>query len=220
MANKSMEKNIKSELNLMNKLMKPIEQVKSGNSYKYDLMCCRNNVELLKDVIIQIRANVSAINFKPIKARFDKVLNKMETITSDSAKNNVDDVIKYLTVSGLARHKKLNDLLTQKETIYFINEILSQQAIRELTDDDIFALYQATSVLSSCVKKEKADMFIEQIIDNFKVWSESTNLSQGARELMVCYKIKAINNKAYLSKYFKNEAVEKLTAINLLYQMR
>ena len=107
MANKSMEKNIKSELNLMNKLVKPIEQIKPGKSYKYDLMCSRNNVELLKDVIIQFRANVSAINFKPIKARFDEVLNKMETITSDSAKNNVDDVIKYLTVSGLAKHKKI-----------------------------------------------------------------------------------------------------------------
>jgi hypothetical protein len=106
MANESIERNIKSELNLMNKLMKRVEQIKPGNNYKYDLMCNRNNVKLLEDVIIQIRANVSAIKFKPIKARFDEVLNKMETIISDSAKNNVDDVIKYLTISGLAKHKK------------------------------------------------------------------------------------------------------------------
>jgi hypothetical protein len=74
--------------------------------------------------------------------------------------------------------------------------------------------------LFSCVKKEKEGMFIEQIIDNFRTWYESTNLSQEALELMVCYKIKAINNKAYLSKYFKKETAEKLNAINLLYRMR
>ena len=220
MANKSIEKSIKSELDLINRYMKRVEKIKPGRKYKYNLMCNRNDVELLKDVIIQVRANVSAIEFKSIKARFDKVLEKMKVITADSVENNVDDVIKYLTVSGLAKHKKLSDLFTWKETIYFINERLDQQTIRELTNDDIFALCQATNVLSSCVKKEKADMFIEQMIDNFKAWSESTNLSQEARELIVRYKISAINDKTYLSKYFKKKAIERLTAINLLYQMK
>ena len=216
---KSIEKSIKSELNLMNKCMKRVEKIKPGSKYKYNLMCNRKDVELLKDVIIQVREYVPAIEFKSIKARFDKVQEKMEAITADSAENNVDDFIKYLTVSGRAKHKKLSDLFTWKETIYFINERLDQQTIKELTDDDLFDLCRAANIMFSCIKKEKVDMFIEQMVDNFKAWSESTNLSQEARELIVCHKISVIDDNAYLSKYFKKESVERLTAINLLYQM-
>ena len=63
-------------------------------------------------------------------------------------------------------------------------------------------------------------MFIEQMADNFKAWNELTNLSWEAREVVARYKTVFINDKTYLSKYFKKEAVERLTAINLLYQMR
>ena len=217
---KPIEKSIKSELNLINRYMKRVEKTKPGKKYKYNLMCNRKDVEFLKDVIIQIKPYIPAIEFKSIKTRFDKVLEKMKVITADSAENNVDDVIKYLTVSGLAKHKKLSDLLTWKETIYFINERLDQQTIKELTDDDLFDLCQAADIMFSCIKKEKADMFIEQMADNFKAWNELTNLSWEAREVVARYKTVFINDKTYLSKYFKKEAVERLTAINLLYQMR
>ena len=80
-----MEKNIKSALNLMYSLIGNIEQVKPGDDYKFKLMRNRKNVETLKDVTIPIRANVSATDFKPIKARFDKALKKMEAITNDTA---------------------------------------------------------------------------------------------------------------------------------------
>ena len=151
MAIKSIEKSIKSELNLINRYMKRVEKTKPGKKYKYNLMCNRKDVEFLKDVIIQIKPYIPAIEFKSIKTRFDKVLEKMEVITADSAENNVDDVIKYLTVSGLAKHKKLSDLLTWKETIYFINERLDQQTIKELTDDDLFDLCQAADIMFSCI---------------------------------------------------------------------
>ncbi len=42
---KSIEKSIKSELNLMNKRMKRVEKIKPGSKYKYNLMCNRKDVE-------------------------------------------------------------------------------------------------------------------------------------------------------------------------------
>lgn len=198
-----------------------IEDLEPGPGYMFSLMLSRNNIEFMKDSILELTNKVSKTEISQLKYRLDKVIAKVSIITNNTVEDNVNIAVEYMSIIDLCKLTYFHTVFTKKEAVYFVNNKINERNTERLSYEHIISLYKSVNGLSSLLNKEKEDILINQAFNAFKhnvCDYYKDNIPRG--EYCVLKEIMTISSRDYLSKYFRAEFANKLEALRLLYQLK